>query len=124
PYGAEPADFEYLSAHARRNSYFDPADANFNLCYTGTLLPLGFETLRAVLRGVRLLRDLHPDAYRRLRLHFFCTSNQTSTDAPRRALPIASEPGVSDCISEIAPRIDYLDALTVQYQASAILLMV
>src|SRR5262249_26516236 len=33
------------------------------------------------------------------------------------------ELGVNDCVTEIAPRIDYLDALTVQTQATAILMM-
>ena len=123
PLGAEPADFEQLRRCPRPNPYFDPKDGGFHLCYVGTLLPLGFETLRAVLNAVRLLRERRPELYGSLRLHFFGTSNQTRPDASLRVLPIAREMGVADCVTEIAPRIDYLDALTVQDQANAILLM-
>jgi hypothetical protein len=38
-------------------------------------------------------------------------------------VPVACEFGLSDCVTEAAPRIDYLDALTALTQASAILLM-
>lgn len=123
PLGGEPADFDWLRAHPRRNPYFDPQDGLCHVCYVGTLLPLGFETLRAVLKAAALLRTLQPAVYARLRLHFFGTSNQTSSDAPQRVLPVAREIGVTECVTEIAPRIDYLDALTVQTQAGAILML-
>jgi hypothetical protein len=61
--------------------------------------------------------------YSRLRLHFLGTSNQTSLATPQRVLPIAREVGVGDCVREVAARIDYLDALNVQMQATAILMM-
>jgi hypothetical protein len=123
PYGGEPADFERVRHRARPNPYFDPKDESVHLCYVGTLLPLGFETLRAVLGALARLRQRRPELYRRLRMHFFGTSNQTAPDARLRVLPVASELGVSDCVTEIAPRIDYLDALMVQIQATAILMM-
>ena len=63
------------------------------------------------------------ELYERLHLHFFGTSNQTRPDAAPRVLPVARELGVADRVSEIAPRIDYLDALTVQVQATAILML-
>src|ERR1051326_884290 len=78
PLGGEPGDFEYLRRHPRRNCFFDCTDGLFHLCYVGTLLPLGFETLTAVLKAVRLIRDHKPAVYRLLRLHFFGTSNQTT----------------------------------------------
>jgi glycosyltransferase involved in cell wall biosynthesis len=123
PLGGEVADFQYLRAHPRRNPYFDPADRGVHLSYVGTLLPLGVETLTAVLKAVRLLRVHRPDLYGRLHVHFLGTSNQTSPAAPQRVLPIAREVGVDDCVREVAPRIDYLDALTVQTQATALLMM-
>jgi hypothetical protein len=123
PYGGEAADSTHLRRHPRRNPWFDPADGCFHLCYVGTLLPLGFETLRAALGAVARLREQQPKKCRRLRLHFFGTSNQTTFDAPARVLPVARELGVADCVQEVPGRIDYLDALTVQTQASAILMM-
>lgn len=123
PLGGEAGDFQYLRSHPRRNPCFDPADGSVHLSYVGTLLPLGVETLTAVLKAVRLLRVRRPDLYARLRLHFLGTSNQTSPEASQRVLPIAREVGVDDCVREVASRIDYLDALTVQTQATALLMM-
>ena len=76
-----------------------------------------------MLAAVALLRDREPALFRRLRLHFFGTSNQTAPDGPCRVLPVAEELGVASAVSEIAPRLDYLDALAVQAQATAILLL-
>lgn len=123
PLGGEPGDFEWLRRHGRPNPFFDRSDGCAHVCYVGTLLPLGFETLRAVLGAARLLRERRPDLYRRLRLRFFGTSNQTANDAPRRVAPVAWDLRVTDCVSETAPRVDYLDALTVQTQATALLMM-
>jgi hypothetical protein len=75
------------------------------------------------LKAVKALGESRPDLYQRLRLHFFGTSNQTHSGAPERVLPVAREIGVADCVTEVAARIDYLDALTVQVQANAILMM-
>jgi glycosyltransferase involved in cell wall biosynthesis len=123
PLGGEPADFDRIRREPRENPYFDPKDGQAHLCSVGTLLPLGFETLRALLRASALLRERRPELYARLRLRFFGTSNQTALGAPGRVLPVARDLGVADCVTEIAPRIDYLDALRVQTQASAILMM-
>jgi hypothetical protein len=123
PLGGEPADFERVRRPPRPNRYFDPTDGRVHLCYVGTLLPMGLETLRAVLKAAALVRARRPNLYARLRLHFFGTSNQTQPDAARRVLPVARELGVADCVLEVAARIDYLDALAVQTQATGILMM-
>jgi hypothetical protein len=123
PLGGEATDFQFLCDHPRRNPCFDPADGSMHLSYVGTLLPLGIETLTAVLKAVHLLRVRRLDLYARLRIHFIGTSNQTSSQAPQRVLPVARRLGVDDCVREVAPRVDYLDALTVQTQATALLMM-
>jgi hypothetical protein len=123
PLGVEPSDFDALKGQPGPNPHFDPKDGQAHLCYVGTLLPLGFETLRAVLGAAALLRDREPALYRRLRLHFFGTSNQTAPDSPCRVLRVAAELGVASVVSEMPPRLDYLDALRVQAQATALLLL-
>jgi hypothetical protein len=123
PYGGDAADFAHLRTHGRQNRWFDRNDGDFHVCYMGTLLPLGFETLRAVLAGLTLLRESSPDVYRRIRLRFFGTSNQTAGNPEARVLPVARELGVEDRVSEHPLRVDYLDALMLQVEASAILLM-
>ena len=94
-----------------------------HVCYVGTVLPLGMDTLRAVLSAVAVVRARRPDLYARLRLHFFGTSNQRDPAAPPRVLPLAAELGVADRVTETPGRIDYLAAMTVLTQAGVILLM-
>ena len=123
PIGGEAADFETVRQSQEPNEFFDPDDGDVHLCYVGTLLPLGFETLRAVLSAVARLGEEHPALYERLRLHFFGTSNQVTLAAEERVLPVAEELGVADRVSEHAPRVPYLDACRILTQASAVLMM-
>ncbi len=121
PLGFEPADFASLGNRPWSRAHFDPADGNVHLCYVGTLLPTGIETLRLLLRALeRARRD--DAAAARLRLHFFGTSNQ-SESAVYRVLPIARDCGVADAVTEQPSRLDYLDALTVLTHASGIVLL-
>ncbi|MCW8137911.1 MAG: hypothetical protein KIT58_03310, partial [Planctomycetota bacterium] len=122
PLGGEPRDFDAVRRLLPPNRHFDPT-TGFHLCYVGTLLPLGFETLRAVLLAVAHVRRARPELVRGLTLRFFGTSNQTAADAPARVLPLARELGVAEHVVEVAPRIDYLEALTVLTDATAILAM-
>jgi len=123
PYGGDAADFTRLRAHPRKNQWFDKNDGDFHIVYMGTLLPLGFETLRSVLDALASMRDSDPDTYSRLRLHFVGTSNQTMGEPEPRVTQIARETGVADRVKEYPRRVDYLDALQLQVDASAILLM-
>jgi hypothetical protein len=93
-----------------------------NICYTGTLLPLGVATLRAVLAAARASIERDPGLADRLRFYFFGTSNQSTGGEPR-VLPHARELGVEHLVHEHPARLDYLDALDVLRQASALLLM-
>ena len=123
PIGGEAADFAQLRRAPGDNPYFDPRDGLFHLCYVGTILPLGVETLRAVLSAVAILRSDKPDLYRKLRLHFFGTSNERVAGSPARVLGHALELGIRDVVTEHPTRIDYTHALRVQLDASALLLL-
>jgi hypothetical protein len=85
--------------------------------------------LRAVLAGLARVRDTQPDVFARLRLHFIGTSNQRERPEgdgpaiPYRVRPIAEEMGVAAAVIEVPGRLDYLDALNVQTQAHAVLLV-
>jgi hypothetical protein len=123
PIGCEAADFEALRARGVGTRHFDPGDGNVHLCYVGTLLPLGLETLDALCAATARLKAERPSLAARLRLHFFGTSNQFDRDAPARVLPVAQRHGVGELVTEVAPRIGYLDAMAVQLAASGILLL-
>jgi glycosyltransferase involved in cell wall biosynthesis len=121
PLGFEPDDFAALGARPPLAQHFDPTDGLVHLCYVGTLLPAGAETLRLLMRALACARRDDPAACR-LRLHFFGTSNQSDSSL-YRVLPIARECGVADAVTEVPGRLDYLDALSVLTHASAILLL-
>ena len=123
PVGGEKADFEAVRRCPVPNRFFKANDGLFHLCYVGTILPLGYESLKAFLAAVRQLKDSDPLAYARLRLHFFGTSNQTNRKVLPCVLPLARRVNVDDCVEEEPSRIDYAEALTVQVQAGGILLL-
>jgi hypothetical protein len=123
PLGFEASDMDALDRAPRPNLHFDSGDGCVHVCYVGTMLPTGTPVLRAVLTALRHLRADAPAAFDRLRVHFLGTSNQRDPDASLRVMPLACELGVDSIVREVAPRLDYLDALNVQVQASALLLM-
>ncbi len=122
PVGGEPSDFARLGER-RPARMRDRNDGLVHVCSVGTLPPLGEETLRATLTAAGLLRDRRPESYRRLRLHFVGTSGRTAGDVAPRVLALAGRLGVGACVTESAARIDYLSALAVQTDATAILMM-
>ena len=120
PIGWDAAD---LDAIARRQSRtLIPNDGRVNICYTGTLLPLGVATLRTVLAAARALFERNPPLADRIRFYFFGTSNQT-TGAEPRVVPHARELGVEHLVCEHPARLDYLDSLVALRQATAVLLL-
>ena len=121
PIGFDCADAAAIGGRSNGTAAFDGADGLVHLCYAGTLLPTGIDTLRALLRALARARRDDPAAAR-LRLHFVGTSNQSSSDA-FRVLPIAADCGVADAVTEMPGRVDYLDALGLLTRASAIVLL-
>jgi hypothetical protein len=123
PLGVDPHDLDALRARPRASAAFDSSDGLVHLSYVGTVLPNGLGILRALLAAAANLRSTSPDAYRRLRLHFLGTGNQRDENTPARVLPLAQAAGVADIVSEVAPRLDYLDALDAQVRSDALLLL-
>jgi glycosyltransferase involved in cell wall biosynthesis len=121
PLGFEAADFAALRHRPQIERRVAAGDGVVHVCYVGTLLPKGIGTLRLLLRGLARARAEDGTAAR-LRLHFFGTSNQ-SVSTVERVLPIARECGVADAVTETPGRLDYLDALAVLVDASAIVLL-
>jgi glycosyltransferase involved in cell wall biosynthesis len=120
PVGADPRDFATPPTTAGRALPFDPADGLVHICYTGTILPLGLETLDAFLRGVAHVRSEQPALYARMRLHFVGTSNQTTRTDVERVMPLARRLGVDDVVDEFPTRLPYSQILEVQRQASVL----
>lgn len=123
PIGVEPSDFEAVAAGQRTTRHFDPADGLVHLCSVGTILPMGVEVLNAVLNAVADLRRRCPQAAGRLRLHFFGTSNERAGTPADRVRPIADAIGVGDLVTEHAARVNYLEAVGIQQDAHALILI-
>jgi glycosyltransferase involved in cell wall biosynthesis len=121
PIGWEPRDVDALTRRSPRPRLI-PEDGRINICYTGTLLPLGIAPLRAVLAATRKLLDGDARIADRIRFHFFGTSNQSSGGEPR-VLPHARDLGIEHLVHEHPARLHYLDALAVLRQADALLLL-
>ena len=121
PLGFDGNDFDHVKVDRGRSAAFDPDDGAVHLCYVGTLLPTGIQTLTLLLTAFARAKAIDPVASR-LRLHFFGTSNQSSSDH-QRVLPVAAACGVADAITEHPGRLDYLDALRVLTSASGIVLL-
>jgi hypothetical protein len=123
PIGGDEADFAIVAANGRSNAFFDRHDGFVHICSVGTILPMGMDTVRAVLTAAADLRLRRPDVGSRLRLHFFGTSNERSIGPAGRVAPLAREIGVADLVTEHPARVDYLDAVRLQLDADALLLM-
>jgi len=117
PIGWDSRDLEFVTGCSRFTR-----DNLVHVSYVGTLLPTGVDTLRALFTSLAAERERNVDVAR-LRLHFFGTSNQRCTDARPRVLPIAAEFGLSGVVTELAPRLDYFDALGVLQASHAALLL-
>jgi hypothetical protein len=122
PLGGDERDFAHVRTAPWSNPWWTAGDGRRHLAWVGTLLPTGIPVIRALLAAVRDAVERDASLASRLVLHFIGTSNETRSDAPQRALPIARELGVERFVTEHAPRVDYLDALRVLVHADAIVL--
>lgn len=122
PFGAEPADFQFLRAHPRANTCFDRTDGLIHLVYAGVCIPGMYPALRCLFGGLRSLRLRNPALAARMRLHFVGTSYAPSGGV-KSVEPIAAEFGVADLVREVADRVAYLDALQLLLDASALLII-
>jgi glycosyltransferase involved in cell wall biosynthesis len=124
PIGWDSRDLQFVSARASLLNQLNLSSASnlLHISYVGTLLPTGFDTLRALFAALAAGRSRNSDLAR-VRLHFFGTSNLRSNDARPRVLPIANECGLADVVTEHAPRLDYFDALGVLKTSDAVLLL-
>jgi hypothetical protein len=119
PYGFEPSDFETLRRAPRPNAIWRAGDGAIHLVSVGAMLPNGYETLRGLFAGIRLLRDRSPALGGRIRVHFVGTTYEPN---PRQGLvePVAQEMGLGDVVTEHPARVPYLDALNLLVSSDGI----
>lgn len=122
PYGGEPADFDHVRRHPRRNPVFTPGDGFLHASYVGAYTEALEGALRALLAGVRAAREDGLEGADRLRLHFVGTSYAAGARA-RPVTAIARQLGVETVVEERPERVAYLDALQVMLDSDALLIV-
>lgn len=123
PFGVEPADFEYLREHPRRNPVFNPADGLLHLSYVGRggvdMLP----ALRAIFQGVIVGLERWPELFCRLRLHFVGTTYAYQAEGQYQVLPLAKELNLEQYVNEYPGRVPYLTAMQIMLDSHALLIV-
>ena len=123
PHGGEPADFDYLSLHPRKNKLFNRDDGFVHFGYVGACGVYMVPTLRALFRAVRLGLERHPDLFQRLRIHFVGTTYARNGAAQYQVLPTAKSEGVELLVDEHPARVSYLDAIQILLDSQALLML-
>jgi hypothetical protein len=121
PYGAEPADFEYLRQHPRVNPLFDPRDGLLHLSYVGRGGPDMLPSLRAVFEAVLTGLKRWPDLFGRLRMHFVGTTYAHQAEGQYQVLGLAKELGLEHCVEEHPGRVAYLTAIQIMLDSHVLL---
>lgn len=123
PIGGDPEDYAALRTASASECKFALDPSRFNLSYVGTIWPAVIETLRTLIEALAVVRMQRPDVYERLRLNFIGTTENPDASDGCWVRALASAVGVSDAVREEPRRLPYLQALSLQAQSDAILML-
>jgi Glycosyl transferase 4-like domain len=123
PYGGEPADFDHIRRHPRKNVIFNSGDGFRHVSYIGAY-PLSMApVLRALFAGIAQARSRNPEQFSRVRVHFVGTRYASSRGQQEQVRSIAAELGIADLVDEHPDRVPYLDALNLLLDSNALLVV-
>ena len=123
PHGGEPADFDYIRQHPRKNAFFNKDDGLLHVSSVGRGGVDMIPTLRAVVQAVKLGLQRAPEVFGRLRLHFVGTSYAHAAASRPEVLPTAKAEGVESLVDEHPLRVPYLDAIQVMLDSHALIVL-
>lgn len=123
PFGVEPGDFEYVRAHPRKNSIFDPKDGYFHLSHIGAGGPQMANVLRVFFKGVQNLRQADPELFRKVRMHFVGTTYAANAEGQYQIVPYAREFGLDDIVEEQPKRVPHLEAIQLLLDSHALVIV-
>jgi hypothetical protein len=121
--GIEPADFDYLRAHPRKNSIFVRDDGLRHISYVGRGGPDMLPILRVIFQAVRRVAEVEPELMRKVRFHFVGTNYATGNMVRELVMPLARELGVESFVDEHPGRVAYLEALQILLDSTALLVL-
>ena len=124
PYGGSEKDIEAVGRRSRPTTLFNADDGNLHLMYAGALLPRADDILDRFLAAVAILPRRAPGIAKRLKIHFVGTGLfENDSTRGHRVTPFLKKYALSETVSELPPRIPYLDVLNHLSKASAILVI-
>lgn len=123
PFGTPLNDFEGLTGKASRHHIFDRHDGNIHIVYAGRGGEDMHPFLRTLFEHLRALRRSKPQLLTSLRLHFVGTSYAESTRTTPSVLPIATECGCENMVTEYPTRIPYGETLSLLLDSHGLLLI-
>jgi hypothetical protein len=121
--GIEPADFEYLRQHPRKNPVFSRDDGLRHISYVGRGGPDMLPVLGVLFQAVRHLTEVEPELMRSVRFHFVGTTYATGSMIREQVMPLAREIGVERFVEEHPGRVAYLEALQILMDSDALLIV-
>ena len=122
-FGASTADVDLASRLPPPSIPFPRAEGQKHLLYTGASGPVMPHALTVLFTALRLYRERSPERARRLRLHFIGTSYAAPGEGRPSVLPVAEQCGVAGQVVEIPHRVGYLEAIRLQQESDALLLL-
>lgn len=123
PFGAAEKDFEQLPSLNIQQRIFDPKDGKRHWVYVGRGGGDMALALRALFLAIQSNRNLEPERWHSVKLHFVGTSYALGNLAVKTVEPIAQELGISDLVEEHPHRVAYFEALQILVDSDAILLI-
>jgi hypothetical protein len=122
PFGASQEDFKKVSEAGVTQSIFDPNDGKRHWVYVGRGGGDMEKALRLMFLAIKRGRELEPERYEQLRLHFIGTNYALAGQAVKLVEPIAAEYGLNDILEERTGRVSYFEAIKILTDSDAILL--
>ena len=123
PIGGDRQDYDALRDFPVDDGGIGLAEGFIHLSYVGTIWPPVIETLRTLLRAAALVRSRAPAQYAKLRLNFVGTTANPNDTSWYRVMPLAEAEGVADIVREVPQRLPYLQALSIQANSDAIVML-
>ena len=121
-FGASAEDLIAARRHAISGGRFSRESNEVHVVYTGASGPVTPHALTVLFDAIRAFRERRPDASARLRLHFLGTSYVPPGHGRPSVLPLATQLGVADLVTEIPHRLGHLECLRIQEEADVLLL--
>ena len=123
PIGGDPEDFDALRVYSSHDAQLTLTPGLKHFVYVGAFLPRSGPVVRVLFRALRALKAERQNLSSKVKFTFVGTSNQPSGSSGHRVKPIAEAAGVGDLVDEHAPRVPFLEALSLLANADGLMMI-